>query len=832
MMLCIPNRPGKGLYSGDFHKHLVDSTKIPDLPNPIQANEWIRQEADVFAREFSTDRLKAVEQLFQRLRTKVGTYGINFDLQEKRPDGCFRAFEVAEGKKGCCLEHTFLFLSICNQAGINAEQTQAVGFSVYSHENSTPTWHACGSFLLDDLPDNLRHTRFEKDSDFRRQVLSTAGLEDRPNLGLLMLDFTASVPGTQHFHVTPMSNEDIISDYFNNSGNALMNMGQQVTAFARLHESARLGNELGTSNLASHYSEMGDNTRLLELTDDFLRVSNSSAFVERARVCYADRQIPKMKLAAMRAIQLSRHYLGYKYLGISFALEDNFEAAERAFAKAHELGLRVLAERRENKSASVLECMQTNADLFVNWITAIKILYDRGGLGIDRITQALESHLRNNRVLVGQNAPLDLSVFSMGRFGTVPSSFAHLKVPLHVIINIYLEAGELQRADELFSAIKHRIRPNQRKDLEKDLSEAKADYQSFKDKRTVNRFFELFSDPDAGFRVAEREGYKQVSINREAREVTFTFNGRNFYIGVIPHHDVKPVSINLNAAFIGICNCLNPIVGWEVRHYVSQSPNFAEAGCALFRAVELAESGDYIQALSLCSDAIGLDPFNREPYREKTNIMGSLVFYLAASRRHRSKLGKQLNSQQRMELLKEIKRLKRTFSSNLYIENMEITIPTYRLNKPARMAIHDEKDPKIKRELFEFAMKEEMLGLFDRFVLRLQPLLYPIHEFCRSKYEEAKELFFVATKSKLSIVGSATMAVPNLVLQANNLWTGWGAAQTTLEYVAPVAWFATAGVIGSVVFFIATMASAGAILTGLRIRKEEIEAKKNKDQSP
>jgi len=327
--ITVPNKPGKGLYSGNFYHCLLDGHGLvmPLSVNPIQANAEIKNEASIFQDNYQTDKLNALRRLFERICC-LGQMGIEYDYTKYRKNGCFTAEEVVANRRGCCIEETYLFLSVANQAGLNQEMTSALGFLVLRKETGVMDWHACPGILVENLDGNDKHLeyyRFREDPDFRKMVLKIAGREDAPNLSMLLLDLTVPLDwgfGAQHPKMVLMSDSHLLASYFVNSGAHFYLNGAAEKGRAQWQNALKIFPEdtLVLNNLATDAFERRLFKDVLLHTKNFHLIENPKVLIHRADAWLELASMVDMP-SVLRAVQKDNAYES-SYIALAHAYSD------------------------------------------------------------------------------------------------------------------------------------------------------------------------------------------------------------------------------------------------------------------------------------------------------------------------------------------------------------------------------------------------------------------------------------------------------------------------------------------------------------------------------
>lgn len=201
-------------------KELADSTQyglslgetyieITELPAPA-----IRTAENLAAHyPESYDRLLA---LFQILRPD-GELGMEGSLFfEDRKTGSKSVSDVFRTKTGNCLELTMAYVAMAKVALADKEDITTFPVDVLSIETRMEVGHACVGVLIDDH--RVRgYARFNDDTDFRQEVVRMVGIEDSPQLKMMLIDPVNSLFDCEFGRVVPLSENGLVSAFHFNS---------------------------------------------------------------------------------------------------------------------------------------------------------------------------------------------------------------------------------------------------------------------------------------------------------------------------------------------------------------------------------------------------------------------------------------------------------------------------------------------------------------------------------------------------------------------------------------------------------------------------------------
>lgn len=552
----VKNNQGKGLYCGEFYKFHIDLSEFPKPPNPIESNGFIKRKASAFGKNFKINQIEAIKDLYEKLR-RDGEFGIEYDPYAKRPNGCFKAYEVIEQKKGVCLEQTNLFLAFCNQANINLNETRSIGFSIYNHESGIAIWHACGAFILDDLPQKLRHIRFDLDSSFRKFVLNLIQLPDNKNLGLLLIDLTNNIFASQHTELKPMSNSDLVSSYLSNASSFLEKDGNSDLSFRYIRESMRMGNQIGRSNYALSCFERNLFDEGLKLLSDVDEILCPYSLAAKGYVLNLKKKEVEAALSALQSLQRHKNHSAYSVLANS--LTDKISASA-AFRRAYETAL-LFDPTRKN--------IHRFAELFGKWMDVIEI-------DPSKVNYAIELHLSSNTVFQIKGG------WKIDYFGEIKNTYIEPQNSFR-IIRAYTKTSQISKVAEWLEVL-------DRNSLEKFTPLAHflilmGHYKLTPDLLLSNIFalYQLVGIDKLKFAV-ETLGIYDLKI--ETDEMTFSIDGINFFA---KNFVANQFDMNLS----------------EVFSFASKHARFVEIG----RLFKLAyEASDPNKALDFINQAIDIDP--------------------------------------------------------------------------------------------------------------------------------------------------------------------------------------------------------------------------------
>jgi len=284
---------GRALYYKGFEGNVLGNKQISVKINPLFADRNILNEVATFNNTLRTNYWGAVYDLFDKIKID-GKYGIQFDTSLNRPDGCFNASEIFYQKRGCCLEQTFLFLSIAVNGGLNYKQTDVIGFVIYRLENNSFDIHACPGIIIRPALKGeyakISHYKFSTDSQFRNEVLNIANLPSTDDASLVLFDLTYSKIGAQHRHIVPLGNDGIIAAYLANSGAHFYDRKNIAEAVKRWEYSLRINDKelLALSNLINHAHENNNWEKVMLLTEDYSKIVNVVDLVRRTEASISE----------------------------------------------------------------------------------------------------------------------------------------------------------------------------------------------------------------------------------------------------------------------------------------------------------------------------------------------------------------------------------------------------------------------------------------------------------------------------------------------------------------------------------------------------------------
>lgn len=287
------------LYSRGFETRIIEKNRLPYRINPLFADKNVLHEAKIFENRTRTDRWAAIYELFEKIKIG-GTHGITYDLTSERPDGCLNATEIFRMKRGCCLEQTFLFLSIATNGGFNQKETDVIGFLIYSLQDGAYDLHACPGLLLKTTLRGdyarLNHHKFLNNTAFRKEILEVANARESENYSLILLDLTYPEIGAQHKHIVPMSDAGIVAAYLTNSGENFHRRGSMKEAVARWSFALQIEEKevLALSNLIAEEYDANNWTRVVSLTEDIGKIVNPIDLLRRSE---ASRNIGEWSVA-------------------------------------------------------------------------------------------------------------------------------------------------------------------------------------------------------------------------------------------------------------------------------------------------------------------------------------------------------------------------------------------------------------------------------------------------------------------------------------------------------------------------------------------------------
>lgn len=285
-MVQITAGAGRTLYYKGFEGTVLGNKQISLKVNPLFADRNVLNEAATFNNTTKTNPWGAVYDLFDKIKIG-GKYGIIYDTSSERPSGCFNASEILYQKRGCCLEQTFLFLSIAVNGGFNYKQTDVIGFVIYRLEDNSFDIHACPGIIIRPALRGeyakISHYRFSTDSQFRSEVLNIANLPDTNDVSLVLLDLTYPKIGAQHRHIVPLGNEGLVSAYLTNSGTNFYDRKNVAEAVRRWEYALQINDKelLALSNLIKHAHENNNWEKVMLLTEDYSRIINVTDLVRR-----------------------------------------------------------------------------------------------------------------------------------------------------------------------------------------------------------------------------------------------------------------------------------------------------------------------------------------------------------------------------------------------------------------------------------------------------------------------------------------------------------------------------------------------------------------------
>ena len=277
----------EGLYLKGFEKRVLEKNKILLNINPLFADKHVLNEAAAFSRAAKLDYWNAAYDLFDKIRIG-GSYGIRYDITSPRPDGVFNASEVLNKKTGCCLEQTFLFLSITTNAGFNTRQTDVIGFLVYRLENGFFDLHACPGIIvrpsLRGEYSKLDHHKFRTDAEFREKTMKLANLPVNEDASLVIFDLTYPKIGAQHKQILAMNDDSIIAASLTNSGANFYQRKKIKDAVLRWTYALSINEHevLALSNLIENEWKKGDWKKVIALTENISMLVNPTDLLKRS----------------------------------------------------------------------------------------------------------------------------------------------------------------------------------------------------------------------------------------------------------------------------------------------------------------------------------------------------------------------------------------------------------------------------------------------------------------------------------------------------------------------------------------------------------------------
>ncbi|VVC03130.1 Uncharacterised protein [Candidatus Bilamarchaeum dharawalense] len=261
-------RPGDGSYLDSLGLVGATATNISDAlqHKPVELPQQVLQRVEI-AKSLSEADLKAfgeitelptyAQDMASELRSSYqdpyercyalfeimkdhGKFGIEGNMfLEDRKGGSKSIPEVFTARKANCLELTLAYCAMAKVALADKPDVKIVPLDVVNIYERIEVGHACVGILLTD-PKVKGSPDFNADWDFRKNVLHRYGIEDNPNLKLLVVDPVNSLFDFSFNRVRPLESNEALSLFHSNSGSYAEKRGDKREAAKCYAEAERL----------------------------------------------------------------------------------------------------------------------------------------------------------------------------------------------------------------------------------------------------------------------------------------------------------------------------------------------------------------------------------------------------------------------------------------------------------------------------------------------------------------------------------------------------------------------------------------------------------------
>lgn len=630
--------------------------------NPIQADQKIVERAGRFRLEYRRDKMAALENLLHDIEID-GRHGIKYCVREKGK--AFTATEVYTQKLACCLDETFLFLSICNQAGLNTDYSASIGCLVY-RVPAQRDFHACGGIILEstEVPGKLRHRRFEADGEFEKMILNLSGIQPDREWSLILIDFTQHVFGAQHSVMVPMTDESLIAAYLTNTG-TIMSNDLQKDGVGFLKQAARMGEPLAVNNLLVAEGMVGLDMSIGDYPPaSFYKILTPASLIAILPDLRKSGDYKSLKLASLRLLQIScDNPMGYFHLGLAYLSEGRQEDAKRVFMKAYRVQTDFLlniklskdptASIEEKKVVEKIRSMEKGgnsklADIdpqlgtdFYNREIMFSTILNYSLLSDEEFVERFEDYVRDNRDLkaLGHGKILEKLFEAQTMFHEAP---VPIQLPIHMF-DACIRAKQLDKAQEILDTISNSLSPALKSMYESRIKLCRCPSASDQAFLTIAFLSSLSHYPtlEETTKNVYGGGYRDVSFDSEANILTFRVDDYNFFIckttmplgGLFtPPPDFKGIGQRVNMDeqtanelfWKGMATLFNMESHEDnIFAFASENPKFKELAILAKDALseilalkfeEMTTSDKAKRALDSLSYAISIDPKNPELY--------------------------------------------------------------------------------------------------------------------------------------------------------------------------------------------------------------------------
>ena len=287
---------------------------------------------------------------------EFAAYSMAYDFGRlgNRPSGPYTGQEAFANMEGDCNEKSYATVAILRLKNIPALMASPSRLFL-KERNGTPVYHNCVAALVRGEAEHCS-TRFEKDKNYREKVLANFGVQDSPDLHLVIIDPVLKNPGFEYKELSIYSDKEAEAGYLLEAGAMCSNAGFCDKAIGVLKqvvaanpENAGAWYKLGMLYYydAKDYREAVNAFKKAVAADPvFAMAWNNlgSAFVQTESMKEAEKAFKKAielyspsedkkVLQGVQDLQECAYTLGLKNLGLVYGYEGRYEEAAKQWSK-------------------------------------------------------------------------------------------------------------------------------------------------------------------------------------------------------------------------------------------------------------------------------------------------------------------------------------------------------------------------------------------------------------------------------------------------------------------------------------------------------------------